>query len=416
MSLTQAQIEQAPPALKPYKLADTGGLYVFVTPSGGRLFRMDFHFGKTRQTISFGRYPFISLKAARQMRDKAHEALQDGRNPAADKQAKKKANVAAAQAMRAAPTFAEAARAWIDANRPDWSPQYARVVKNRIEGDLITEFGSKRMGEVRPEDVEAALKKVRERGVSETAFRLANYTSMIFEHHRRATKDASVTDPTLLIDRKGVLGRKQKPEHFAKLMGADLGRFMLGVRHYPGERATGLAIKLTALTAARTAEIIGARWEEFEDLKRPGEALWRIPAQRMKAGREHLVPLSAQAQDVLAELRDISKGDFLFPAEPGRRADTLSNNAMLFGAYRMGFKGKTTIHGLRGSFSTITREKSGFDGHVIEMALAHMHGNKTERAYNSAEYLPQRRALLQWWADYLDRIRDEARFGVELAA
>jgi integrase len=416
MPLTQAEIEKAPPALKPYKLTDTGGLYVVVTPSGGRLFRMDFHFGKTRQTLSLGRYPFINLSAARKARDKAHEALQDGRNPAAEKQTRKKANVAAAKALRDAPTFAEAARAWIDANRPDWSPQYARVVKNRIEGDLIAEFGRKRMKEVTAEDIEAALKKVRERGVSETAFRLANYTSMIFEHHRRAMKDASIVDPTTLIDRKGVLGRKQKPEHFAKLMGADLGRFMLGVRRYPGERATALAIKLTALTAARTGEIIGARWEEFEDLKRPKEALWRIPAARMKARREHLVPLSEQAQEVLAELRDISKGDFLFPAEPGRRADHLSNNAMLFGAYRMGFKGKMTIHGLRGSFSTICREKSGFDGHVIETALAHIEGSKTERAYNSAEYLPQRRALLQWWADYLDRIRDEVRFGVQLAA
>jgi integrase len=421
MALTEKQLEDAEPKAKPFKITDSQGLYVVVTPSGGRLFRFDYQFEKKRQTLSFGRWPTISLAVARRRRDRANEALQEGRNPAAEKREAK----AAAVAARDKPTFAVVARQWLKRKASDWSEQYHFVVSNRIEADLIPRLGKKQMGEISTADVLDALRTIEEeRGVHETVRRLRNYVSMIYKFH--APMDAALTDPTTLIDPDQHLLKKPKPVSHKALRGPALGRFMHGLESYPGERATALALKLTAYTAARTNEIIGATWEEIENRSRPDVALWRLPASRMKADREHVIPLSSQALAILNELREHSgPTGYLFPAEKGRRGDHLSNNAMIYGVYRMGLQGKATVHGLRGSFSTTAygahmptkgaddKPVRMFDDAVIEWALAHVYGSKTSRSYNSETYLPQRRILLQWWGDHLDRLAENAKFGVE---
>ena len=185
----------------------------------------------------------------------------------------------------------------------------------------------------------------------------------------------------------------------------EVGAFLLALHTYDGDVVTRLAIHTALLTATRTQEIISAQWPEFEHLDQPDKALWRIPAARMKMGEEHLVPLSRQAIHVLLDLpsANLRKG-YVFPG--GGKSGFMSNNTMLFGLYRLGYRSRTTTHGFRRLFSTEANEHD-FEEDWIERQLAHDERDDVRGAYNAAQYLPQRRRLMQWWADHLDQLRAE---------
>lgn len=407
--LTQTRIDALKPRRRPFKVFDGGGLHLLVTPSGGKLWRLSYRVFETNpkkgeprvvpKVLALGSYDreANSLTHARAAREAAKLALKDGRDPAR-----------AAPALDGQASFETVARAWHAHNKSGWAPKYASLILARLEQDVFPQIGAKPIGAVRRSDIRTTLEKVQERGAIETAHRLKQYIGGVF----RFSDDDTVSDPTPML--KGRLKPRPAVEHFKKLRANEIGPFLNVLDASTCEPLTRWAMLLTILTAARTMEVIGARWDEFEDLKYSGAALWRIPKERMKKGREHLVPLSLQAQSIVKALHERAEGsEYLFPGANGRNGH-MSNNTMIFHCYAMGYRNKTTMHGFRGSFSTIANESGLWAPDVIEVALAHADGDAVRAAYNSALHLPKRRELLQWWADEVDamrsRVQQDARF------
>lgn len=402
MPLTDPQCRAAKSRAKPYKLFDTGGLFLFVTPSGGRLWRLKYRYGGKEKLLALGAYPEVGIVTARKKRNEAHEAIEEGVDPGAERKRKKEA-VHDAKAL----VFEIVAREWHANRQHEWTPAYADQVMSRLEADLFPELGKRPISAIGPKDVLAALKKVEKRGVLETTRRLKQYSSAIFRY--AIASGYCQHDPAAPL--KGALKAPPKPVHHKALARGEVGDFLIRLDQYDGEPETGLAIQLALLTAVRTSELRAAAWSEFEDRNDHARALWRIPAERMKMDEQHLVPLSLQGLAALGKLRKLTgHSPFLFPSKA--REGVMSNNTMLFALYRMGFHGRTTTHGFRRLFSTEANEH-GFEEDWIERQLAHDERDRVRGAYNAAQYLPQRRTLLQWWADFLDDLRgkEEGRRG-----
>lgn len=404
MTLTDARIRAAKPAAKPYKVPAGDGLYLLVTPAGAKVWRLKYRFAAKEKLLVIGRFPELGLAAARKKRNSAREQISEGIDPAAEKQKAKRAVRSAAET-----TFEFVAREWHENEKGNWDEKYAGLILRRLEDNIFPRLGARPITEIDSAEVLAALKKVEARGVLETTRRVKQYCSNIFCYGIAA--GYCQTDPTAPVKR--ALKPPPRPKHRKKLPREEVGEFLLKLPSYEGDLVTRIAIHFTLLTAARTREVIGASWGEFEDLDKPAQALWRIPAERMKMGTEHLVPLSRQAVAVLSELphAEERKG-FVFPG-PGQTG-VISNNTMLYGLYRLGYHSRTTMHGFRRLFSTEANEHD-FDDDWIERQLAHDDRDEVRSAYNAAQYLPQRRRMMQWWADYLDelaakeRIRSESR-------
>jgi integrase len=405
VSLTDAALRKLKPRAKPYKVTDRKSLYVLVSPAGGLLWRFDYQHAGRRRTLALGRWPGVSLHEARDKRDAAQRLLADGVDPCDVKRERKRA-----VKPSEAPTFEDAGRRWHAAQLRRWTPSYARQVLVRLEQDVFPHLGEKRFADITRGDVLECLRKVEARGVGETVRRLRQYIGAIYRF--AGAEDESVIDPTPML--RGALHAPPEPEHHKALKPGELGDFLVNLRRYDrdlgGEPETRLAIMLAMLTAARTSELIAAEWPEFEDWqgKSIAKALWRVPAARMKAGDPHLVPLSRQAVALLGELHErTGEGRYLFPAPFGRRGH-LSNNGMLFALYRLGYRGRATVHGFRRNFSTWANE-NGFPADHVELCLAHDERDRIRAAYNAAQHLDGRRVLLQAWADHLDRARQDAR-------
>jgi len=266
----------------------------------------------------------------------------------------------------------------------------------RFEADIFPQIGSRLITDIDAPELLGTLRMVERRGALETAGRLRQICGQVFRYAvatGRATRDPSV-------DLKGALSSPGRKRGHKAMSREELPGFLAAVGAYAGDPRTRLALRLVVLTFVRTIELRAARWSEFENLDTES-ALWRIPAERMKMKTEHIVPLAPQAIAVLRELRTLSGSDaspFLFPS-PSREG-FMSNNTMLFALYRMGFHGRATVHGFRAVASTVLNEM-GFRPDVIERQLAHEERNRVRVAYNRAEYLGQRRGMMNRWADYL---------------
>jgi integrase len=391
--LTQAAIDSLLRGPKPYKVADGGGLHLLVNPNGSKLWRLAYRFGGKQKTLALGVYDRSTngLIEARAKQASAKLALKAGLDPAG--------GVTAADGQT---TFEAVALAWHAHNSHRWSEKYASIVLARLEAYVFPMIGRKAIGAVKRSDVLAVLREIEGRGILDTAHRVKQYIGGVF----RFSDDDTVTDPTPML--KGRLKTPPRVQHHKSLKAPEIGPFLLKLDADTSEQQTRLAILLTILTAARTMEVIGARWDEFEDLKFPKRALWRVPAERMKESREHLVPLSPQALAVLTDLHKLTgNGEHLFPGRSG--TGTMSNNTMIFRLYALGYRDKSTMHGFRGSFSTIANESGLWAPDVIELCLAHAQRNAVRAAYNSAEHLPKRRELITWWGNQLETMRTRAR-------
>jgi len=380
MPLSDPQCRNAKPAPKQKKLSDGGGLYLLILPSGGKSWRFGYRFGGKQKALALGQYPVITLAAAREKRLEAKRLLAAGKDPSSEKQAK-------AQDER---TFESFARRWHDKEKAEWVEAHAFRVLNRLERDVFPVIGRRTIDAIEPPDVLALLRKVEERGALDISKRLRQSISAVFrfaiaEGHAKYNPAADLTD---------ALKPKPKVQHFAKIKDGEIPTFMRKLAAYDGSEQTRLALLLTLHTFVRTSEVRFAKWSEFD-----GD-LWRIPAERMKMGREHLVPISRQVAAMLPKIREFA-GDspYLFPSRG--KAGLMSENTMLFALYRMGYHSRMTVHGFRGMASTILNEH-GFNRDFIERQLAHVEGNDVRGAYNSAEWLPGRRKMMQWWSDYLD--------------
>jgi integrase len=399
MPLTDTRIRNAKPTAKSYKLSDGGGMYLLVTPDGARYWRLDYRFAGKRRTLAFGVYPTVTLASARTRREEARGLLAKDIDPSTVKKATKRAAKLASEH-----TFEAVAREWIAKQRNRMAPRYCALVLARLEADIFPQIGSRLIADIGAPELLEALKKVEKRGVIETARRLRQTCGQVFRYAIATGRAKDDPSPAL----RGALGSPGRPRGHKAMALTEVPNFLSALEAYDGDPRTRLALRLMLLTFARTSELRAAQWSEFENLDE-NVPLWRIPAERTKMRREHLVPLSRQAGAVLRELRVLpgsATSPFLFPSPSSERH--MSNNTMLYALYRMGYHGRATVHGFRAMASTALNEM-GFRPDLIERQLAHQERNAVRAAYNRAEYLAERRAMMKHWADYVDSLQDSSR-------
>jgi integrase len=394
MPLTDLRIRNTKLQAKAYKMSDGGGMYLLVMPDGARYWRLDYRFAEKRRTLALGVYPRVTLSDVRARREDARALLAKGIDPSAIKRAAKRTAKLAGEN-----TFEAVAREWISNERKRLAPKYWALLLARLEADIFREIGSRPIADIDAPELLEALRKVESRGVIETARRLRQTCGQVFRY--AIVTGRAKHDPSTAL--RGALGSPGRPRGHRAMALDEVPNFLNALGAYDGDLRTRFALELMVLTFARTIELRGAQWSEFENLE-GNEPLWRIPAERMKMKREHIVPLAPQAETMLRELRALPGSEaspFLFPS-PSREG-YMSNNTMLYALYRMGYHGRATVHGFRAMASTALNEM-GFRPDVIERQLAHQEQNAVRAAYNRAEYLSERRAMMNHWADHLDAL------------
>lgn len=397
MPLTDTAIRALKPDTKPFKRADGGGLNLQVNPNGSKLWRLAYRFEGRQKLLSGGRYPEVSLAQARSWRDEAKAALAKGLDPSDERKREKRH-----AALAALNDFETVAREWYDSRKPKWSERYARITLRRIEADIFLALGRIPISKIEPADILATIRRVEARGSVDMARRLNNHIGEIFKY--AVALGVAQRDPSR--DITAALKERPPVKHRAAMPRSELPTFFGKLEAEPLEPQTRIALLLTIYTLVRTNETRFAKWSEFENLEGK-EPLWRIPPERMKMRSEHLVPLAPSVVSMLAELRALGfAGPHLFP---GTRLGVMSENTMLYALYRLGYHKKATVHGFRGTGSTILNETGKFEPDWIERQLAHDERDQIRAAYNSAQYLKQRRRMLEWWANYLD---DDRAVGV----
>jgi integrase len=393
MPLTDMKCRNAKGQIKLQKLSDGGGLHLLIKPDGAKYWRLAYRWRGKQRTLSIGVYPTVGLTEARTAREEAKRNLAADLDPSRLKRERKRAAKISSEN-----TFETVTGEWHANWKKGRSEYYAKQILRRLEADVFPIIGRRPIAELEPAELLDMLRKVEKRGVHETARRLKQLLGQIFRFAivtSRATRDPSA-------DLAGALQSNGETRHHRAMPQQELPSFLRLLDTYGGEKQTKLALKLVTLTFLRTTELRAGKWEELENLGE-ASAQWRVPAARMKMKLEHLVPLSRQAVDVLRELRSISAGSpFMFPSPASEGC--MSSNTMLYALYRMGYHGRATTHGFRAVASTILNESNLFNRDWIERQLAHVERNEVRRAYNAAEWLPDRRKMMQWWADHLSHI------------
>ncbi|MFO0884829.1 MAG: tyrosine-type recombinase/integrase [Pirellulales bacterium] len=387
-SLSDTSARNAKPKDKPYKIVDGEGLFLLVMPNGSKYWRLKYFFGGKEKLLALGVYPDVPLIDARDRRAQAKKLLAAGKDPGdVKKQAKELATA------KIANTFEALALEWYDHRKHEWSEKTSGMVRDRLERHLLPRLSKRPIAEINPPEVLAVLRVVEGTGALEMARRVMHICSQIFLY-AIATGRAERNPVT---DLRGAL-KTPVTKHRAYLKESELPAYLKKLTAYQGTPLTKLALHFLLLTFVRTTELRAAQWKEINWDK----AEWRIPAERMKMGEEHIVPLSNQALAMLHEIQELSGArPYIFPNEINP-STYMSENTMLYALYRMGYRTRATGHGFRSTASTILNEH-GFQPDVIERQLAHGERNKVRAAYNHAQYLPERRKMMQWWADYLDK-------------
>ncbi len=370
------------------KLSDGGRLQLWVYGDGRKYWRLRYWIGGKEKSLSLGVYPETSLKAARGRRDAERQKLDGGLDPSAERRLQK-LRIAHSELS----TFEAVAREWYGKQLHTWVPRHASDVLRRLESNIFPSVGLRPIAEIEAPELLAAVRGIEQRGAYDLAHRVLQVTGQIFRYGIATGRCAR----DIAADLRGALTPHVKHNQ-AAVRPEELGDLLKAIATYDrlGDLQTMRALQLLALTFVRTRELIEATWSEI-DL---AASIWAIPAARMKMKAEHLVPLSRQAIEILQELKAVvGESRFVFP---GRNPDKpVSNNTMLFALYRLGYKGKMTGHGFRAVASTVLNEQ-GWRSDVIERQLAHCERDTVRGAYNRAEYLPERRAMMQFWADHVD--------------
>lgn len=379
------------------KYTDGGGLYLFVSTTGGRLWRMDYRFAGKRKTLSFGAYPAVPLKDARQKRDEAKELLAQGVDPGVQKKQAKAA--AAALAQEQAATFEAVAREWYAKKTGHLTPDYQKQIISRLENMLFPYIGSKPFASLEPADILAAVRQKEESGAIETAHRLVQLAGQVCRYARlvgyaKYDVSAGLTEALPPVRTKH-LATITEPEKIGELLRA--------IDAYQGDISISYAMRTLPYVFVRSVEIRGARWAEIDF----PNAEWVITPARMKMRKPHVVPLARQVINLLESVREYSgHTEFVFPS-PQSASKYISDMGLLNALRRMGYvKGEMTIHGFRAMASTLLNEQ-GYRADVIEAQLAHGERNAIRAAYNHASYMEERCQMMQEWADYLDGLREQ---------
>ena len=396
MPLTDTVVRNAKPKEKSYRLFDGGGLYVEVAPNGGKWWRLKFRFGAKEKRLSLGVYPEISLKDAREKRDANRKLLRNGVDPSASRKAEQ-----ATQADAGANSFEVIAREWYAKFSPGWAVSHGDKIIRRLERDVFPWIGKSAVATITAPELLTVLRRIEGRKAIETAHRAMQNCSRVFRYAiatGRAERDPSV-------DLRGALPPSQEIHHASITEPKAIGELLRAIDGYQGSVVTKCALQLAPLVYVRPGELRKAEWLEI-NLE---AAEWRIPATRMKMRAPHIVPLSHQAVAILKEelFPLTGGGKHLFPSvRTSQRA--MSENTVNAALRRLGYMhDEMTGHGFRSMASTLLNEQ-GWNRDAIERQLAHAERDAVRAAYNYAEHLPERRKMMQSWADYLDNLRKGA--------
>lgn len=412
--LTDAKIKAAKPTEKPYKLSDGEGLYLLIKPNGARLWRFKYRYAGKEKVAAFGSYKpgssdHVPLAEARDRLTDAKKQLREGIDPSATKKAEK-----VARADREAGSFEVVAREWHAKQSETWAEGHSERVLRRLVLYVFPRIGGDPIGSLTGPQLLDVLRRIEARGTVETAHRVKESLGAIFRYAvatHRATHDPSAA-------LKGALATVKNKSFASVTEPKKVGELLRAIRGYSGSDVTRCALQLLPFVFVRPGELRAARWEEFSfDLADPApdkkpqhpDPQWRIPAARMKMREQHLVPLSAQAVALLRELhRHTGPDGFLFPSVRGK-SNYMSENTINAALRNLGYTSdQMTGHGFRHMASTLLHER-GYKSELIERQLSHGDRNPMRAAYNFAEYLPERRKMMQDWADYLDALASGAK-------
>jgi len=397
--LTDTKIRKTKAGDKPVKLTDSNGLYLNVSPAGSKVWRYRYRIDGKEKLLTIGDYPDISLADARIARDDARREVKAGRDPSALKLLGR-----AQAASDSSNTFEVQAREWFEINKPMWAEKHADDVWRSFKKEAFPDLGARPVKEITALDVLDMLRKVEKRGAKDTARRIRQRVSHVFQFC--IAKGIAESDPAAQVEKAmAPLSRGRQP---AVTDLAEVREIIERVDSTPGHPVTKLANRLLALTVLRPGTLIKTPWEELEEVEEE-EPVWIVPAARMKLRkqfkdderRDHIVPLSSQAMDTIRALYSLTgRGPLVFP-NTRHAHKTMSENAIGYLLNRAGYHHKHVPHGWRAAFSTVMNERRPEDRHIIDFTLAHVPKDKVEAAYNRALYLRQRRDILQEWADLL---------------
>lgn len=397
--LSDAQIKNAKPQEKDYKLMDGFGLFLLITPTNGKLWRFDYRFDNKRKMLALGAYPSVTLAEARQRREDAKKLLANGIDPGAMKKTLKSTGK-----ELAANTFEVIARQWHlkFSAAGKWSPIHAADIMHRLEKDIFPPLGSRPISEIKPKELLTVLERIASRGALDSAHRLRHHCGMIFRYaivHEYTERD-------IAADLRGALPPVKGGHHAAATTPKELAPILRSIDDFNGSFIVKSALRLLPLVFCRPGELRAAEWSEinFDD------CIWEIPAERMKMKQPHIVPLSQQAINILKELQPLTGyGRYLFPCHRSPLR-CMSNNALNAGLRRLGFtKEEATAHGFRASARTILDEVLKVRPDFIEHQLSHSVRDALGTAYNRTSHLDERKKMMQTWADYLDNLKTGAK-------
>jgi integrase len=404
-ALTDRKILNARSKDKQYKIFDGKGLFVLIHPNGSKYFRWEYKFEEKRKTLALGVYPQTTLKCARHERLEAQKLVIDGSDPVEVRRNIKsqKKQLLKAKKREDQFSFENVATEWWKKQSRNHTEKHAQEVLRSLKNHVFSDIGFKHIDEISLKEVKTLLLDLEAQGKSETAHRIQQRIRSVFQFAimQEWTERNPAADLQKLLN----------PVKKQKMKALPLNEFPIYLQRLDEKNnelhlVTRVALKLVVMLFVRTNELIGARWEEidFEN------STWRIPAERMKLRVEHLVPLPKQALSLLHELKIITgDSEFVFPGDRNPK-QSMSNNTLLYGGiYRMGYRSRATIHGFRSLASSILNESGKWNPDAIERQLAHSEKDQVRAAYNRAKYLDERRMMMQWYADHLDKLKLKAK-------
>lgn len=405
MALTDTAIRNAKPKAKPYKLADEKGLFLLVQPSGGKLWRFKFRVDgrdengqpkRIEKKVALGTYPDVNLKDARRLRDEARTTLAAGVDPA-----EKKRREAYTAKVSAANSFEAVARTYIEKCKREGRAEATTTKQEWLLKLLDRAIGQRPIAEIQPFEMLEAVRKHETTGRTEAAHRALQFASQVFRF--AIAKQLATSDPTR--DLRGALTSHKSKHHAAILEPKKAGELLRAIDDYDGHPVTRYALQLAALVFVRPGELRHAEWSEIDVEAK----VWRIPAGKMKARAEHVVPLSEQALDVLAKVRELTgDGQYVFPSIR-THLRPMSENTVNAALRRLGYASdEMTGHGFRAMASTLLNESGKWSPDAIERALAHKDKDAVRAAYHRGAHWQERVEMAQWWADHLDTLRTGA--------
>ena len=401
--LTDIQVKTTKPSQKSYKLSDGGGMYLLVTPSGGKLWRFDYRYASKRKTMTFGEYPDVSLSKARDKRGVARQQLADGVDPGEAKKIKK-----LEQEALQANTFKKLSEDWYERQTDSLAETAKKVLKSRLKNDILPAIGNTPLVDLKPTIIlQKVLRPIEDRGSIETAHRVRGLISQVL----RYGVGCGACERDLTVDLRGALKPVPRGHHAAfdadgTTDPAKVGALLRAIDSFDGSMVVKGALQLHPYVATRPGELRHAEWSEI-DLE---SATWSIPAGKMKMKTPHIIPLSSQAINILSDLqKHTGSGRYVFPSVRSM-ARPISDNTMNAGLRRLGYtKDEIVSHGWRAIFRTLADEVLQERIDFIEAQLAHQVSDALGRAYNRTSFLKERRELMDRWGQYLDGLKAGAK-------